>query len=382
MNLFLFSLAIVFSLISQLPMLLDSEISTYMKMFWVIPGIYIIPKNLKLLENKSVTIFLAFLLFFSFYCMLMEIITGSPYVGADLNNILISFLIFLVSICFFANNHSQKVLNVICCILLFVSMIVAYIVSTSASLITSLSELQYAYQNKNSMGQILLSSILFCSFLYRPSLNLTKLYKWGGIAFLIVVMMVLKSRATILGFIFAVLYVVFFQKNKKIKYFLFLLVLLFLLFVMFNSSVYEILIDNILFANQDFNDFNALSSNRADGYPLIFNGFLKSPFWGNGNKYFDCMPLIMLYQYGLFGAGIVFFFLIYLFLVLKKHHSKCSLNNLSYLLLCVFLINSLFEAQAPFGPGIKSFLLWMTVGFSTLNSSVRCDNNPHSLFYM
>lgn len=367
MNNILFSISIALSILSQLPIFLESGASDYMKMFWLVPAIVIIPQTLKSLSNVNIRIFLLFVFTFYLYCFLMESFQNINYIGADLNNILISFFIFTVSFCYFKLNHSQKDINIICFVLLTVSGIVAFIIYTSASLVSTLEETIYAYNNKNSMGQILLSNLIFCSFMYKLEKKRLIIFKWLAVIFLIVVMFLLKSRSTILGFFFVILYFAFSQKYLKYRFYLFGLLLASVLIVLNSSSMYQMLVENILFANQDVTDINALSSSRVDRYPFYISGFMQSPLIGNGNRYFDCMPLIMLYQYGILGTIIVFLFILKIYISINKIKNDTILNLSAYLLLCVFLINSLFEAQAPFGPGIKCFLLWMTMGFSFSN---------------
>lgn len=367
MNNILFSTSIALSLLSQLPIFLESGASDYMKMFWLVPALVIIPQTLKSLSNGNIRIFLLFVIIFFLYCFLLEAFQNIKYIGADLNNILISFFIFTVSFCYFKLNHSQKDINIICFVLLTVSGIVAFIIYTSASLVSTLDEAIYAYNNKNSMGQILLSNIIFCSFMYKLDKKWLILFKWLAIVFIIVVMFLLKSRSTILGFFFVILYFVFSQKYLKYRFYLFGFLFVSVLIVLNSRSMYEMLVENILFANQDVTDINALSSSRVDRYPFYISGFMQSPLIGNGNRYFDCMPLIMLYQYGILGTSIVFLFILKMYISINKIKNDTILNLSAYLLLCVFLINSLFEAQPPFGPGIKCFLLWMTMGFSFSN---------------
>ena len=84
---------------------------------------------------------------------------------------------------------------------------------------------------------------------------------------------------------------------------------------------------------------------------------------GIGEFYVDNMPLVMLVQYGILGACLVFY---YIFVIVKKTISfnSTKINSCTCALLGVYLINSLFEAQPPFGPGAKCFLLWVFIGFS------------------
>ena len=72
----------------------------------------------------------------------------------------------------------------------------------------------------------------------------------------------------------------------------------------------------------------------------------------------------MILQFGLLGAAIVF---AYIGVTLSKVLSLDRDNKIhlvTYLLMMAMMLNSLFEAPPPFGPGVKCFMLWMAIGFS------------------
>lgn len=45
-----------------------------------------------------------------------------------------------------------------------------------------------------------------------------------------------------------------------------------------------------------------------------------------------------------------------------------------YLLFMVYMINSLFEAYTPFGPGMKCFELWAFFGIALAEQKRKYDN--------
>ena len=55
--------------------------------------------------------------------------------------------------------------------------------------------------------------------------------------------------------------------------------------------------------------------------------------------------------------------------------SKKTVRMAAYVLYMSFLINALFEAYPPFGPGVKCFILWMVYGFALAEATLQTGNN-------
>ena len=98
----------------------------------------------------------------------------------------------------------------------------------------------------------------------------------------------------------------------------------------------------------------------------------EKPFFGNGNYYFDSFPIVTIVQYGIVGALPVFSFIAYLIFWSIKHLNRNDNYELcAFLMLFSYLINCLFEAQPPFGPGAKCFLLWVVWGIMLAKQEKR-----------
>lgn len=86
------------------------------------------------------------------------------------------------------------------------------------------------------------------------------------------------------------------------------------------------------------------------------------------------MPIIMLFQYGIVGGLMIFSFLIYIGYYVTLRIDRNSYNLIAFLLFWSFMLNSLFEAQPPFGPGVKCFLLWVFIGFALAKPVTDAEN--------
>lgn len=368
----LFYFAVMCSLLSQIPSFLDKGYDSYLKLSWMLPFTFLFLINPKDYISKELISFYAFLFVFFLYCSLCEVIYNVSYIGADLNNIGISFFVLIVSFNFWRIYGSQKVLRNISFLVLLSSLLLSYIVYTGYLSNYSIFEKVYAYSSKNSLGQIILSSAILAFVLYKPSKLLIKIPYYISIVYIIIIVFILKSRATIACVFFVTMYYVLFYKDRRIRIVFIGALTAIVVYVLKNPWAYDAIVNAILLGNRDASDLDDVSSGRLTLMRDCLALIEKNPLTGNGNYYFDCFPLVMIAQYGIIGAFFVFFFLANkIAFCIKKLDRKIGLDLALFLLFFSFLINSLFEAQPPFGPGVKCFQLWMTFGFVLASHSKR-----------
>lgn len=72
----------------------------------------------------------------------------------------------------------------------------------------------------------------------------------------------------------------------------------------------------------------------------------------------------MLMQYGLIGATIVFAYIGRVYLDIRHLDRRNAIYLYTYLIFISLILNSIFEAQSPFGPGAKCFIFWIMLGFT------------------
>lgn len=174
----------------------------------------------------------------------------------------------------------------------------------------------------------------------------------------------IKSRATIIGIFFVAAYFILKSGSLRVRIFSTTLIAALVILVLLNDNLYDIVVNGILLSGRSAANLNDVSSGRVILIQKCMEGISENFWFGNGNKYLDCMPVIMLYQYGFIGAMMVFSFLIHIGWHVLFKIDRSPANLLAFLLFGCFMLNSLFEAQPPFGPGIKCFLLWVFIGFS------------------
>lgn len=373
-----FYFAVACSIVSQVFIALKIGNSDLLKLSWFIPFVFYLLSNAKQFFDRILIPYYIFVLIFVFYCLCCEAVTNVSYIGADTYNICISIFILSVSYCYGMHVQSfKRSFNNLAFFFFVASLIYGISVYVQYLVGADMFSTVYAYGDKNSAAQIFLSACIILFTLFRPSNFAQKIVAYSLIVILLYVMFVLKSRATLLGFFFVLGYFTFVYKNKKVRYVFFLSIIAMCIYILSNPSFYRTLVEGILFANRDSTDLNSLSSGRVEQLETCVDLFVSSPIIGIGNKYFDCFPIIILTQYGIMGAIIVFVFIANR---IKECVYKLDLNNqldlCAFLLMMTYMLNSLFEAQPPFGPGVKCFPLWMIWGIM-LSTKVRSyrDNN-------
>ena len=186
-----------------------------------------------------------------------------------------------------------------------------------------------------------------------------------------------KSRATILGIGFVLSYFMFFHGSLKIRFIYSVIFVTIVVFILLNNTLYDIVINGILLGGRNIENLNDVSSGRVVLISNCLKGISENFWFGNGVRYMDCMPIIMLYQYGFWGAMFVFSFLFFIGYYVSRCTDRSPANLIAFLLFWCFMINSLFEAQPPFGPGIKCFLLWVFIGLALARPILSEDEREY-----
>ena len=370
----LFFMAILCSLVSQAPIILESGNDKILKMIWVLPFVYALfstPHNL--LNNRLMPYYGFYLLFF-LYCFSCQMFTGGHYFTQDLYNMAICLMITIVSYCYWLHNSSQYALQTICAISLVCGVFLSLDVYVNYLAGANIMSASYAYDEKNSLGQILLCIIFISILFFKPK---DKRILWASrlcMLFMLLVMILLKSRATFVSALYILYYATLRKGNKKLKIAILTIGLLLCVFLLANANAYDVIVNGIVFGGRNSSDLNSLTSNRVILFAIALKLIPQHPWVGAGEYYVDCLPLNLLTEYGIIGLTIVITFLFYLFHSLNTK-VKTPLRMAAYVLYMSCLINALFEAYPPFGPGVKCFILWMVYGFALAEATLQTGNN-------
>ena len=221
----------------------------------------------------------------------------------------------------------------------------------------------YAYSSKNSVSQIIFTSIILLIVRFKPEKTMGRLIKLAAIAFELYVILLLRSRATLVSLILCVLVMAFARDtNKKIKTAITLVGIGIIVLLLTNNQFNNFIFNNVLFAGRNASNLNELTSGRVNilsSFPSLISGNWLT---GIGPTYYECFPLSAILQFGIFGGLICIAIslqpLLYSFRA--RHYS-----DEWYLLLLIALgysVNGLFEGLTPFGPGVKCYYMWLLFG--------------------
>lgn len=236
----------------------------------------------------------------------------------------------------------------------------------------------YFYNSKNSVSQILLTGAIL--FIYLREINGSKYIKkiFYDFCILLIVgtLLMLKSRATLLGVIIISIFVLRSNHFSKTTKTLFKLgSILFLLVLLISTSFRTSFVNNIVYAGRTGNLDN-ISSGRVSmilDFPRLF---FRAPIFGNGRYYIEIMQLNTFVESGVFGG--LFLNIIALLPVISAvsdYKRYPSLISLVFVMVSVcYYTNGFFEQLAPFGPGVKCYFLWMFLGLSIIWRNLRESN--------
>lgn len=372
----LYLFAIFCSTISQMPTILDSGMSVLLNATWILPLVYMVITSPRSFFNNKLLPFYFFVFGFTYYAFICQSLTGNTYFTGDVYNFYIALLVTIVSFAFWERHGDKKMLQLIPVTLMVATIPVTLEICTEFLIGADMMSATYAYMEKNSAAHLMLNTAFISIMLFRPQKTLLKWGSFGCIALLLIVMLMLRSRATIVSAVYIIAYFVFASGNKKVKIYFLLAAILIMGVLLVNSDLSEVLVKGILLGGRESSDMNDLSSNRFFLMLIALPNIPKHPWIGVGDYYLDCMPFAMQLQYGVIGLTIVLFFLYYIFKSLRRQKSISTIQTTAYLLFMALMVNSIFEARAPFGPGAKTIIMWAFYGIVlALQFNMQRQNN-------
>ena len=357
--------ACFFSCFSQLPYFVTSG-KTQMVCFplWIL-AVVLLFMNCHFRINKNILMLFAPASTFFTLIMLYSLFNPSTkyWDSSLLYSFVISLFIFLVGT-MGSNYCDNETLNKI-----YLSYISGTFIVSVAIFIDyfgfsyDLSSSMYGYASKNSFAQIILTAIVLLAVHIKPNKRIWLIVKWFVIAFEVFLMMYLRSRATIVGFI-AIVMILTVSRNthRALKYVVVGSGVVLIILLMTNNTFNTIVFNNILFAGRDANNLDALTSGRVTiltQFPELIEGHW---IMGLGSIYYECFPLSAILQFGLFAGGILII-IANIPLFFSFRNTRLSQHWYMLMLIAVgYFIDSLFEGLTPFGAGIKCYFMWFMFG--------------------
>ena len=355
----LVALACFLSNISQLPFFVSAGMTQKLNMpMWIMLLLYIF------LKKKIKVFYSTFKIFFAIcsvfvLILLSSIVTNNSYFNSSvLQSLILSLFIYCLGT-FVGDQFSDKDLKIVSMSYVISATMVAvsiYVEYFAAGF--DITSRQYAYASKNSISQIIFTAIVILMFIHFDKFRIFNLLKIVVIIFEVILLMLLKSRATIVGFAICLLYIILGKQfNRKIKYLLAVVVLIGTLVLLMNENLFDMFVGNIMFAGRNASSLDSLTSGRVSivsEFPALIEGI--------GSLYFECFPLSCILQFGIITGSIIIG-IAYLPIIKSLKFDRTNVYSSILVIVCIgYGINSIFEGLAPIGPGVKCYYMWLMYG--------------------
>ena len=368
-------LACFLSNLSQLPYFISKGSTQILSIpIWILLFITLIVTN-RFKISKALINILVLMVLFIMILIILYIISSKDYFSSSLfYSTLISVFILIIG-SLISPIFNKDIFRYIVISYVLSSLVVSLVVFVKYFGIGfSLDTRVYAYSSKNSLSQIILTSIIILFCYFKPRNNWEKVNKIIIIIFDIFMLFILRSRASILGFTIVSLIIAFDNKRTNIRYRRIVIIagILSLILLSISDEFKDLLLNKIIFAGRDFNDLDNLSSGRISilrDFPVLIRGNWLT---GIGSIYFESFPLSAILQFGIFAGGILIYLSILPLLTSAKRRNN-ELRSLLYYISIAYFVNSLFEGLAPFGPGIKCYFLWLLYGILNSKGSLELE---------
>lgn len=381
-SVYLIAAACFFSNISQLPFFVSTGITQKINTpIWVAVLFYIFLKKririfyetFKILYVIGIVVALA---------SLSTIITNNSYFSSSiLQCLIISVFIYCLGT-FVGGDFNEQDLKIICLSYAVSAALVSISIYAEYFLVGfDITSRQYAYASKNSISQIVFTTVVILMFVRFERFKIFNWIKNVLIVFEVVLLLMLKSRATIIGFLICLLYIIFGKQfNRKLRNILMLIVMICILALFFNKNLFNMIINNIMFAGRDASSLDSLTSGRISilsDFTMLIAGHW---FTGVGALYYECFPLSCILQFGVV-AGTLIIGISYLPIIKGIRFGKSDIYFSILAIVCIgYGINSFFEGLAPIGPGVKCYFMWLMYGIlyaRKIQSNSRITGNKY-----
>jgi len=357
-------MAVFVTTISQLPIFDKMEATRLIAIpSWIIIVLFILPKFR--LNNRMFLLIIP-LLSLGIYISLINAATNKDYTGIQIiYPFYLSMFLFIIGV-----TASQRINDKIILHIGITYFIASAFISVSiyfdyfARGIDVFSPI-YEYDSKNSVSQIILTGLIFSIFIVHSyNSSLWKIINFPTAFFMLAVILFLRSRATIIALPLLVIVPVLLSKSQlKIKFGLIIITVIAYMIIISNPGIYDSLVYGILSGGRDWGDLDSLSSGRYQEYLNFRKDILGNELFGIGKSKIESMPLSVILQ---FGVPIGLIFIVYAFWPLywgARHLDKSQPISIVVIVISMsYFLNGMFEQLAPFGPGVKNFILWLLFG--------------------
>lgn len=370
----LITIVIFVTNISQLPFLVENNSTRYLSNIgWIIVAIFVVLQNKVKLRKFEVTIISMGLLFL-LGILLSELLTSHNHFKSNLiNSFYLAIFILLIG------SFVSKLFDIEA-IKLIMSSYITSVFIVSLFLFVNVFKggfnwfsIGYVYGSKNSISQMILTAMILVFFYYPYKIKFEKIIRLSLLVFWLILLLALKSRATIIFLLVIPLYIIIDLKiSIRLKTGILLLIMCIGIAFMINPLWYSIVVDGVLLGGRRGFTINEISSNRLTHITVYFPMWFKgNELLGTGTYFVESLPFNAILKHGILFGWIPILISVWpTFWALRKLDKKNSLHLAFIFIALSYLVNSLFEGLAPFGPGAKTYFLWLMFGILYSNKKL------------
>lgn len=356
--------------LSQMPFFVEHQVTRFISTpLWIILALYCVVKNRGVIRFGSVSVVVLLGCLFSLYYFVVGFFIPAYRDSALPTPILMCVFIAVVG-AMLGESLDEQVIQNICTVYIISGLIVCLEVYIRYIYGQSLNGVFYLYASKNSVSQILLTVWILILVLKIGKVGRLKTAAYVAMfAFLTYCLFALKSRASIIGMPIVLICVLLSGKRNKFAKIFVVLFLGTFAVLMLQDGFYDTIVNDILFAGRDQTNLEAITSGRASEWESFWQDLNGNIFFGNGRMKRESIILTALLEFGFLGGSIIFAMVLYPIYWGLRHLSKRNAVQLAFLAVSiVYALNGVFEQQAPFGPGVKCYFLWMMLGILASSS--------------
>ena len=357
-------LSVFLTILFQMPTLAAKGINHVADVIWVLDLVLLLLFDYKNFLDRVIKVGLVTIPF-SVYLLVATIFKQPAFTGSSLTKAI--YLSVFIMIVWLSYSPMFKYSNVklFMAVYIVAALLLAFIVYVGTLRGSDISSSYYVYSSKNSTGPILFVAIIFSYFLLNEKRVGTTIIRFLLYIFFVVIIALMKCRTVLVFLPIAFIYIFRLQYQNNLAFIILIFsILLGIVLLLFVPYFRDVILFKILLNGKQNSSIDDIFSGRLS---IIYHKLTTNTnyVFGNFSTYFDCMPLLLVVNYGFVGFLLLLPIVIMPFFLVAKNFRIFGKNNwivkLQVLFLFSFFFFSILEGLVPFGPGAETFVFWMVV---------------------
>lgn len=348
------------------------------KFLWLLPAAALLFAAPRTYTDRRLLPVVLFPILMGAYAFLLQTVTGRSFLGMDIYNFAVCAFLSVIGFAytrFVGKKDYRKFASQLAFCLMLLSVILALTITLRHLSHPDFTLYNSGYEFKNATAFAFTLVMAFAYSVWPSQTRATKTFYVVSFIILTLTIALLRSRATYLCLAALVCYIWAAIPRKKVKYEILAAGVILIGLLLALRPTREFFLINLIMGSRTLDNPDLFTSFRLSQMGEV-TANMQGISWifGQGCIYLDCFPVKILLEYGVLGFCAVAAFLVWtgrqVFRAFRFRHSGTAL----FILFWLCLLNSVLEAYPPFGPGLRCFLLWLTLGHTLAITSERNDS--------